>query len=88
MGLHDPIEDDRDGAALAALFDGRAAKVTVLLELLGLAYSDKRFTLDERSLITSIAHEMGIAANDLGRIDNWVREHIRLIEIALSLMAG
>lgn len=80
--------EDRDESVLAAVFDSRRAKVVALLELLGLAYSDREFHLDEQSMITAVAHEMAISADDLGRLNRWVQEHVRHIESAFELMAG
>lgn len=78
--------DEQDVTRLAESFGSRRAKVGALLELIGLGYSDSRFSVDEKSLVTVVAHDMGLSADDLGRIDAWVKEHVRHVEDALALM--
>lgn len=78
--------DELDESALAALFDTRRARIAVLVELLGLARSDRSFTLDEESFVTVMAHEMGLTATELARVDAWVVEHERLLAELLALM--
>lgn len=88
MGISNIDLDDRDETALAAVFDSRRTRVVALLELLGLAHSDHEYTLDEESFITVLAHEMGLDAAELARLDDWVQRHVTLIEEALELMRG
>lgn len=78
--------DERDETELARAFDTRRAKYAALLELLGLAHSDREFHLDERSMVTVVAHEMDVAADDLERLDLWVRDYVRHVESALEMM--
>jgi len=78
--------DDRDETELARAFDTRRARYAALLELLGLAHSDREFHLDERSMITAVAHEMEVPADELERLDRWVRDYVRHVESALELM--
>ncbi len=80
--------DGLDESALAALFDSRRARVAVLLELLGLARSDHEFSLDEKSFVTVMAHEMGLDAAELARLDAWAEEHERQLAAAFALMQG
>ena len=88
MGFERPVADERDESALAAVFGTRRSRVVALLELLGLAYADRDFSLDEESMITTVAHEMGIDAVDLDRLDRWVEAHVRHLDSALALMTG
>jgi hypothetical protein len=75
-----------DVEQLVSAFSSRRAKVAALLELLGLGYSDAEFHLDEKSLITVIAHEMKITAEDLALLEGWVKHHVRHIQQAFTLM--
>jgi hypothetical protein len=75
-----------DESALATLFDSHRTRVAALIELLGLARSDHEFTLDEESFVTVMAHEMGLDAAELGRLDAWVVEHERQLAAAFELM--
>lgn len=87
MGIGSPPADGRDESELAAAFETRRGRVVALLELLGLAYSDRDFCLDEESMITAVAHEMGLDAAELDRLDRWVADHLRHLDAALGLMA-
>jgi len=87
LGVADSGLDDRDESDLAAVFNDQRSRVVALLELLGVAHSDHEFQLDERSMVTVVAHEMGFAATDLERFDNWVRGYAAHVEAALAMMA-
>jgi hypothetical protein len=87
MGIASPPADGRDESELAAAFETRRSRVVALLELLGLAYSDRDFCLDEESMITAVAHEMGLDAAELDRLDRWVADHLRRLDDAFALMA-
>ena len=87
MGIGSPPADGRDESELAAAFETRRSRVVALLELLGLAYSDRDFCLDEASMITTVAHEMGLDAAELDRLDRWVADHVRHLDDAFALMA-
>ena len=57
-----------------------------LLELMGLGYSDTSFSGTERSLVSDVAREMGVGAEDLAKIERWVQGHMEHIRSALTLM--
>jgi uncharacterized tellurite resistance protein B-like protein len=87
MGVVDV--SDQDGATvadLAAVFTDRRSKIVALLELMGLGYSDTSFSGTERSLVSDVAREMGVGAEDLAKIEKWVQGHMEHIRSALSLM--
>ena len=71
---------------LASVFVSRRAKIAALLELLGLAYADSEFEANERSMIVATAHEMDIEMAELRQLEDWVRDHIKLVERALAIM--
>ena len=77
---------EQDVTRLANAFGSHRSKVGALLELIGLGYSDSRFCVDEKSLVTVVAHEMDVSAEQLGQIDVWVKEHVRHVMAALQLM--
>jgi len=72
--------------SLARAFTSRRSKVVALLELLGLAYSDASFSLDERSFLAVVAQEMDIDNAELQKIERWVSSHVKHVEAALALM--
>ena len=71
---------------LAAVFSDRRSKIVVLLELVGLGYSDTSFCGTERSLVSEVAREMGVGADDLAKLEKWVQGHMEHIRSALALM--
>lgn len=87
MALTDaPVSSGRSVSDLAAVFADRRSRMVALLELVGLGYSDTSFSGTERSLVSEIAREMGIGAQDLARIEGWVQGHMEHIRSALVLM--
>ncbi len=75
-----------DVSSLAAAFADRRSKIVVLLELVGLGYSDTSFSGTERSLVSDVAREMGVGADDLARIESWVKGHMEHVRSAMVLM--
>jgi uncharacterized tellurite resistance protein B-like protein len=86
MGMRDEGGDGRSVDELAGIFKSRRSKVAALLELIGLAYSDTSFNVNEESLVNKVANRMGIGPNDLRGIEDWVKEHFSLVRRALILM--
>ena len=87
MGLVDTvIDDDVDVADLTSVFTDRRSRVVVLLELVGLGYSDTSFEGVERSLAGDVARAMRIDAGQLNGIETWVRQHVDHLRQALALM--
>ena len=73
---------------LSGVFKDRGSRVATLLELFGLAYSDKNFDMGELSLIASVAHFMGLSGDELEALEKWVRDHVSLVRRAMVLMRG
>lgn len=89
MGLAGTVAGDEQPVdELAAIFSSRRSRIAALLELLGLAYSDADFALNEESMIVVAAQEMGIDEAELALLEDWVKEHIDLVERALVMMQG
>ncbi len=86
MGVTRVRDLERGVAELAQTFGNRRSKIAVLLELIGLGYSDTNFSVTEKSLVSEVAKEMGIDAIELGRLEGWVQDHVQLIRRALVLM--
>jgi uncharacterized tellurite resistance protein B-like protein len=59
-------------------FDSRKAKVAVLLELLGLAYSDGDYGKEEKHLIEQIAAEFEISKEEVLAMENWALRQLAL----------
>lgn len=71
---------------LAQAFSDRRSKMVALLELVGLGYSDTSFSGTERSLVSDIARELGVGAEDVDRLEAWVQGHMEHIRSALVLI--
>ena len=87
MGL--PLGPGTDGKSieeLASSFTSRRSKIVVLLELIGLGYSDTSFSVSERSLVFALARTMDIEASTLVELEAWVQRHVRLIRQAMELL--
>jgi len=87
MGV-EPTPDDagRETDELAAVFGSQRSKIVVLLELMGLGYSDTSYSMDERSLLVHVAEAMDVGDGELARLEVWVQQHLRHIREALALM--
>jgi hypothetical protein len=87
MGFESPSGGEDQGVEeLAAAFESRRSKVVVLLELIGLGYSDTSFSVTERSLVFALARAMDIEADTLVDLESWVQQHVRLIRQAMELL--
>jgi len=71
---------------LAGVFHSWRSKIAVLLELVGLGYSDVNYSVNEQSLVDEVARQMGLTSDELSEVEAWVREHVSLIRRALILM--
>ena len=88
LGVDLDVSVEQDPTELATVFAERPAKVAALLELLGLAHSDHRFTAEEKSHVQVVASAMGIDADELAELDGWVRQHVRHIQAAMGADAS
>jgi uncharacterized tellurite resistance protein B-like protein len=87
MGLGaETVDSGASVSELASVFSDRRSKIVALLELIGLGYSDTSFSGTERSLVSEVAREMGIGADDLITLEQWVQSHMEHIRSALTLM--
>jgi len=86
MGLSSSDAERRPIEKLAAVFSSERSKAIVLLELIGLGYSDNSFCVDERSLVTAAAREMGVSADRLAILERWVKRYVDLVTEAMELI--
>ena len=86
MGIAGSGDDARGVEELARVFKNRSSRVATLLELFGLAYSDTNFDMGELSLIATVAHFMGLGAEELDALERWVQNHVSLVRRAMVLM--
>jgi len=82
----DAAEPAAKASELASVFVDRRSKMIALLELVGLGYSDTSYEGVERSFVAEVAHAMNIGADDVARIESWVRQHVDHLREALVLL--
>ncbi len=68
-------------------FDSRRVRVSVLLELLGLALSDEDYHEKERALIETVAKSFDISGEDLQEMENWTVRQLALVREACTFMS-
>ena len=73
---------------LAGTFQTRKAKVSALLELLGLARVDGEYQTATRAVVAGIAKAFGFGEDELGGMEAWVARQIALIEEAADFWNG
>lgn len=71
---------------LLRYFDTRKAKVSVLLELIGLGYADGNLDHAENEMVTRVASEFGISQGELSVLYDWVARQMELVQEAYELM--
>jgi len=86
MGIAGGGDAARSVEELARVFKDRRSRVAALLELFGLAYSDTSFDMNEQSLIAEVAGHMSFTMDELGEIEQWVKDHVALVRRAMTLM--
>ena len=77
-------EDVAEGTVedLAATFQTRQSKVSALLELMGLGFTDGEYHPAEGRLIKKISKVLGFTEDELVGMENWVVRQVALIEEA------
>ena len=73
---------------LAGTFQTRKAKVSALLELLGLALVDGEYRTATRAVVAGIAKAFCFGEDELGGMEDWVARQIALIEEAAAFWSG
>lgn len=88
MGLE--LSDGREGefGELVESFDTREAKVSALLEIIGLGFADGDFGPDENNFVNQIANAFEIDEEEIPLMENWVRRQLALADEAESLLSG
>lgn len=67
---------------LAIIFDTERAKCSLLLELLGVAYANHEYHINEEGLIKQYANVLDVSTDKLSALEKWVEK-----QLALSLEA-
>lgn len=70
---------------LPALFDDRMSRIALMLELVGMGYSDGALDSNEAALVGDIAATLGVE-DKLERIESWVKRQLDMVHEAHALM--
>lgn len=71
---------------MITLFPDRRSKVSLLLEILGVAYSDTEYCNKEQNFLTSLASNLSINDEELQKLTNWVTRQLNLVQEVAVLM--
>jgi hypothetical protein len=83
--LHSPLLTKVD---LVDLFNTRRARAAVLLELIGLGYSDANFNAAESEFLVNLAEKFGFSQAELSSMDSWVIRQIALVKEAEQILSA
>lgn len=83
-----PGVEDASGLRLDEEFQSTESKVSLLLELLGLAHADQDYHLTEKDFIAKVAKAIGVDANLLADMESWVVRQLALVREAEAFMEG
>lgn len=72
---------------MATLFDTNASKVSLLLELIGVAHADGDYHHEENALIQKYADTMNVSKDKLLQIEGWVSKQVSLSQEVQELLA-
>ena len=67
---------------LATVFRTRRAKVSALLEIMGIGLIDGEYQSAERAIVAEVAKAMGVSENELVEMEKWVTRQIILLDEA------
>jgi len=80
-----PLPDD-PFSKLEDHFDDHKSKVSLLLELLGIAYVDSHYDESEAGIITRVADKLKVNKALLSDLENWVTRQMLLVKEAHVFM--
>lgn len=88
MGLFHPLELPHSSIEdLAKTFDSKRSQSIVLLESIGLAYSDGDYTEKEKKILRALALSFNISEEEATEMENWVLDYKKLIKKAEAILS-
>ncbi len=73
---------------VSQLFHNNKEKVSLILELLGVAFSDSEYHEKEEEFIAEVSVSLGIESTLLKDCETWVKRQLMLVKEASILMEG
>ena len=83
-----PSVQEITSSNVASDFPTQESKAALLLEILGLAYADEDYHLDEKSFVSGLAKEVGLDSDTLSDMENWVLRQLALVREAQQFLEG
>ena len=77
---HVPIDD------LSKLFDRRASRIALFLELTGIGYANEKFDPHQSAVLRNVAYALSLTDDDVQAVNSWVKRQFLLVKDAHSLM--
>lgn len=75
-----------DFSKLPSLFDNQQAKVSLLLELIGIAYADEDYHESEKGIVREVSMVLGVSSPLLEDMENWVKKQFIQVKEAQAFM--
>ncbi|CAE6937087.1 TerB family tellurite resistance protein [Vibrio sp. B1REV9] len=72
--------------SMITLFPDRRSKVSLLVEILGVAYSDTEYCKQEQDFLTRLASNLSINDDELQKLTDWVTRQLNLVQEVALLM--
>ncbi|HPO17176.1 MAG TPA: hypothetical protein PLI09_27320 [Candidatus Hydrogenedentes bacterium] len=89
MGLDsEPRLDRRSADSLFAIFDTRQSRIVTLLEIIGLGYSDSKYSASECEFVARMSKAFKITQKEVSVLENWVSRQLALVTEAHALISG
>lgn len=73
-------------AELSDVFGNKRQKMSLLLELIGVACANDEYHVNEKDLIAQYANQLGVSQEKLQELENWVQKQIDLSKQAEQLI--
>ncbi len=73
---------------VSQLFHSNKEKISLILELLGVAFSDGEYHEKEEEFIAEVGNSLGIESTLLKDCETWVKRQLMLVKEASILMEG
>ena len=67
-------------------FKDNTSKVSLMLELVGVAYADSEYHENEKALLNNIANKLGLSQDLLQDIETWVERQLALVKEAQVML--
>lgn len=71
---------------LPKLFDRRASRIALFLELTGIGYANEKFDTYQSAVLRNVAYALSLTADDVQAFNSWIKRQFLLVKDAHRLM--